>query len=171
MQKIKSRGVQAVILVVLAAIVWTVSVGMTHASSNPSVPDPPPCQVGCTSDVSAVSRAELATLLRNNASVSFAPANPPGTGGIEPNANCASVSSCGERLGCWKVFGGGSQYKYGNKIPACVRNGDRNCFDVKCYVKTYFNRNCSGEPDDEGWVDARGCKQQKTVVPQTPTDR
>lgn len=165
-KKTKARGFHAVILVAAATIAWAISVGMTYSSSIGTVPDPTPCNSGCKGESAPLSREALAALLQQKSTnVSFAPAT--AVTEIEPGDNCAKTPSCGERLGCWRVFGGGSQYVYGNKIPACLRDSDQKCYDVRCRVKQYSNRNCSGEPDEDSYVDRRGCKKQTAVGSET----
>lgn len=156
MRKSTLKWAHALIVSLLAAAAWAVSVGMSYAPAEADRGG------GCTdtSPQKSLTREEMAQLLRESTKpVEFVPAE-----SVEqtPGDNCAKVSSCGARIGCFKVFGGGSQRIYDNKILACVRDDHKNCHPCQCYVKTYPNLNCSGKPDEEGWVERRGCKKQVT---------
>lgn len=76
-----------------------------------------------------------------------------------PLDNCAWVGSCGPKYGCIRLgFGGGSQYVYDNKIPACLQDSSKSCYDVKCRVKQYSDERCQNL-DDDTTVERRGCKK------------
>lgn len=81
--------------------------------------------------------------------------------GHAPPDNCAWVGSCGPKLNqCFRLgFGGGSQYVYDNKIPACLQEG-RDCYAVKCHVKQFTDEQCQNLDDDTS-VDRTGCRKPK----------
>ena len=70
--------------------------------------------------------------------------------------NCTKFGSC-RKTGCWRVFGG-SQKTFSNRIPGCVKDPNPKCFDVQCYVETFYSRDCTGEKE-ASWVTKRGCRR------------
>jgi hypothetical protein len=70
--------------------------------------------------------------------------------------NCTKFGSC-RKTGCWRVFGG-SQKTFSNRIPGCVKDPNPKCFDVQCYVETFYTGDCTGEKE-ASWVTKRGCRR------------
>ncbi len=140
------RALPAWMLSLLAMVAWAISIHTTTVRPHEPVTTSTPCSV---TDIQPLTSEGLAKLLAS-------------TGPIEADRNCASVSSCGSRLGCFRVFGGGSQRIRGNQIPACKDN-TRDCYDVKCRVTTYVTPDCTGDPLEDSQVDRRGCKKPKPI--------
>lgn len=80
--------------------------------------------------------------------------------GIANPTNCAWVGSCGPKLNrCFRLgFGGGSQYVFDNHIPACLKEGVKDCYAVRCRVKQYTDEACQ-ILDDDTYVSRTGCKK------------
>lgn len=72
--------------------------------------------------------------------------------------NCNGVDSCG--TGKCRQLHSLSEKKYPNGIDQCKRDRAGECFNVTCHIKVWLNRNCSGQPDEDYFVDRRGCARQ-----------
>ena len=143
-----NRRTTLLALMLVAALAWAISLGATFGNNVPRA-DP---VVGCTAgrgNDPLPSRQKLAQTIAQ-------PATPDNNIEPIPGDNCTRSSSC-LKLGCWKVFGG-SQYAYSNGIPSCVKDPDPKCYDVSCYVETYYTANCKGEREGS-WVTKRGCRR------------
>ncbi len=139
-----NRRTTLLALMLVAALAWAISLGATFGNNVPKA-DP---GVGCTAK-----RGNDPLPSRQKLAQTIATPDP-----IEPiiGDNCTKSSSC-LKLGCWRVFGG-SQYAYSNGIPSCIKDPNPKCYDVSCYVKTYYSVDCTGEGEGS-WVTKRGCRR------------
>lgn len=131
-------------LIPIAVAAWAISLGATFAHNVPKADDSGGgCKAVHSND--PPSRQKLARL-----TATPDPATP------VPGDNCTKFGSC-RKPGCWRVFGG-SQKAFSNRIPGCIKNSDPKCYNVQCYVKTYYSRDCTGEGEGS-WVTKRGCRR------------
>lgn len=133
-------------LALACAMAWAVSLNIAFAADVPATSDVAPCQAVPSDHVP--SPQKLAQLIKLQTQKPIEPV---------PGDNCTKSPSC-LKLGCWRVFGG-SQYAYSNRIPSCIKDPDPKCYDVSCYVKTYYSADCTGEGEGS-WVTKRGCRRQ-----------
>lgn len=73
--------------------------------------------------------------------------------------NCANVNSCSAKAGTCKRIFGGSEFVANNKAPACLDRGAQPCVEVECWVRSYSNFTCSGEPMSDSILPSKGCRR------------